>query len=157
MMTSVIAVKASAHTPDKANVSGSVKCLLNSLQNHTSQSEVGAIFQKLQPRLAIATHLSVNEYSIVPILSGILSTYPTGPLAIAQDFSVWDISPHEVSQRKVGSICAETIACSKLFMAGHVFLFVDMIKAAAPCIPDAQYVQEPALKKGSNIARSLCQ
>ena len=75
--------------------------MCNSLQNHTSQSEVGAIFQKLQPRLAIATHLSINEYSIVPILSGIRSTYPTGPLAIAQDFAVWDVSPSAVSQRKV--------------------------------------------------------
>ena len=93
------------------------------LQNHTSQSEVGAIFQKLQPRLAIATHLSVNEYSIVPILSGIRSTYPTGPLAVAQDFAVWDVSPSAVSQRKVWSSCDEMSACSKLFMAGHVFVF----------------------------------
>ena len=93
------------------------------VQDHTSQSEVGTIFQKLQPRLAIATHLSVNEYSIVPILSGIRSTYPTGPLAIAQDFAVWDVSPDAVSQRKVGSLCAETSTCSKLFMAGHISVF----------------------------------
>ena len=100
-MTSVIAVETSVLAPDNANVSGSIRCMCNSLQNHTSQSEVGAIFQKLQPRLAIATHLSINEYSIVPILSGIRSTYPTGPLAIAQDFAVWDVSPSAVSQRKV--------------------------------------------------------
>ena len=35
-------------------------------------------------RLAIATHLLVNDYSIVPIISAIRSTYPDGPLAIAR-------------------------------------------------------------------------
>ena len=35
-------------------------------------------------RLAVATHLSVNDYAIVPIISAIRSTYPDGPLAIAQ-------------------------------------------------------------------------
>lgn len=72
------------------------------MQNHTSQTQVGQVFSaiKPQPRLAIAHHLSVNEYSIVPIISAIRSTYPVGPLAIAQDLVSWDISPTNITQRK---------------------------------------------------------
>ncbi|KAL0031317.1 hypothetical protein WJX79_003158 [Trebouxia sp. C0005] len=74
----------------------------NILLNHTSQTQVGQVFAALNPapRLAIATHLSVNEYSIVPIISAIRSTYPVGPLAIAQDLNVWDISPTNITQRR---------------------------------------------------------
>ena len=72
------------------------------MQNHTSQTQVGEVFSAIrpQPRLAIAHHLSVNEYSIVPIISAIRSTYPVGPLAIAQDLVSWDISPTNITQRK---------------------------------------------------------
>ena len=51
-------------------------------------------------RLAIASHLSINDATVVPIISAIRSTYPSGPLAIAQDLDVWDISPTNVTQRK---------------------------------------------------------
>ena len=72
------------------------------MQNHTSQTQVGDVFSAISPapRLAIATHLSVNEYSIVPIISAIRSTYPVGPLAIAQDLVAWDISPSNITQRR---------------------------------------------------------
>jgi hypothetical protein len=72
----------------------------NILTNHTNQYEVGAIFQAIQPRLAIASHLDVNDYSVVPIVSAIRQTFPTGPLAIAKDFDVWDISPGAVATRQ---------------------------------------------------------
>lgn len=74
----------------------------NILLNHTSQTQVGDVFSAISPapRLAIATHLSVNEYSIVPIISAIRSTYPVGPLAIAQDLVAWDISPSNITQRR---------------------------------------------------------
>lgn len=69
------------------------------LQNHTFQAEAGAVFNLLKPRLAIATHLRVTPYSITPILTAIRSTY-LGPLAIATDFDVWDISAQAVVQRR---------------------------------------------------------
>lgn len=74
------------------------------LQNHTSQTQVGEVFAALNPapRLAIATHLSVNEYSIVLIISAI--TYPVGPLAIAQDLNIWDISPTNITQRRYADL-----------------------------------------------------
>ena len=76
-----------------------LSCML--LQNHTYQAEVGAVFSALepQPRLAIATHLRVTPYTVTPILTAIRSTY-TGPLAIATDFDVWDISAESIVQRR---------------------------------------------------------
>lgn len=70
------------------------------VQNHTLQPEAGSLFQAIQPRLAIATHLRVTAYTVVPIISAIRSQYPKGPLAIATDFDVWDISPSTVMQRR---------------------------------------------------------
>lgn len=71
------------------------------LQNHTSPSEVGIIFNQLKPRLAIATHLSLSSYSVLPVISAIRATYPVGPLAVARDFSAWDVTPETVVQRQV--------------------------------------------------------
>lgn len=71
------------------------------VQNHTFQAEVGAVFQALQPRLAITTHLTPNSYVYIPLVSGIRSQYPTGPLAIATDFDVWDITTTSVRQRRL--------------------------------------------------------
>ena len=76
------------------------------LQNHTSPSEVGIIFNQLKPRLAIATHLSLSSYSVLPIISAIRATYPVGPLAVAHDFSAWDVTAQSVVQRQVLLDCA---------------------------------------------------
>ena len=54
----------------------------------------------LKPRLAIATHARVNSYTVTPLLTAIRSTYPSGPLALASDFDVWDVSPSRVVQRR---------------------------------------------------------
>lgn len=48
------------------------------MQNHTTQAEVGEVFEAVQPRLAIATHLNLNPHTYVPIISSIRSTYPDG-------------------------------------------------------------------------------
>lgn len=53
----------------------------------------------LQPRLAIATHLKVTPYSVNPIITAIRSMYQ-GPLAVASDFDVWDITRKSVVQRR---------------------------------------------------------
>ncbi|KAK9865908.1 hypothetical protein WJX84_000433 [Apatococcus fuscideae] len=85
------------------NFSGTDVQSQNIILNHTTQTQVGSIFSALNGpslRLAIATHLSINDYSLVPIISAIRQTYPTGPLAIAQDLDVWDISPTAVRQRR---------------------------------------------------------
>lgn len=70
------------------------------MQNHTLQQEVGSVFQAIKPRLAIASHLRVNQYTVTPIISAIREQYPVGPLAIATDFDVWDISPSTIVQRR---------------------------------------------------------
>ena len=80
----------------------------------------------LQPRLAIATHLSVNEYSIVLIISGIRSTYPVGPLAIAQDLNVWDISPTNITQRRYANLFLlyTFVVCLSYAEVGHEDLYI---------------------------------
>lgn len=70
------------------------------MQNHTTQREVGAIFNALKPRLAIATHLRVNPYTVTPLVTAIRATYPSGPLTLANDFDVWDVSRTRVVQRQ---------------------------------------------------------
>lgn len=67
--------------------------------NHTTQAEVGEVFEAVQPRLAIATHLNLNPHTYVPIISSIRSTYPDGPLAIAEDLQVWEISKSSIVQK----------------------------------------------------------
>ena len=70
------------------------------MQNHTCQGELGAIFNLLKPRLAISSHSRVSSYGITPILAGIRSQYPTGPLAVATDFDVWDVTATSVAQKR---------------------------------------------------------
>ncbi|KAK9797405.1 hypothetical protein WJX73_006256 [Symbiochloris irregularis] len=82
------------------NLSLESKATRNILTNHTSQAEVGAVFQAVQPRLAIATHLRITPYTITPILESIRSQYPSGPLALALDNSVWDITSKSIVQRQ---------------------------------------------------------
>lgn len=98
------------------------------LQNHTSQTQVGQVFAALNPapRLAIATHLSVNEYSIVPIISAIRSTYPVGPLAIAQDLNVWEISPTNITQRRYANLFLlyTFVVCLSYAEVGHEDLYI---------------------------------
>ncbi len=87
------------------------------LQNHTSQTQVEQVFAALNP--AIATHLSVNEYSIVHFMSAIRSTYPVGPLAIAQDLNVWDISPTNITQRRYAMHSCTTKYLRAPFCVSH--------------------------------------
>lgn len=71
----------------------------NIVLNHTNNAEVGQIFQATKPRLAIATHLSVNPHTYVPIITAIRSTYPTGPLAIADDLQIFEVTADTVVQK----------------------------------------------------------
>ena len=58
------------------------------------------MFNLLAPRLAIATHTRTNSYNNIALLTAIRSTYPQGPLALASDFDVWDVSHASITQRR---------------------------------------------------------
>lgn len=42
----------------------------------------------------------MNDYSVVPIISAIRETFPEGPLSVAKDFSVWDLSADVVREKQ---------------------------------------------------------
>ncbi|KAK9830412.1 hypothetical protein WJX72_011632 [[Myrmecia] bisecta] len=82
------------------NLSAAAIASKNIALNHTTAVQVGQIFQAIQPRLAIATHLSLRQDTYVPLVSAIRSSFPAGPLALAQDLAVWDVSATSIQQRR---------------------------------------------------------
>lgn len=66
---------------------------------HTQPAATGKIFSLLKPRMAVAYHF-VNEIRTNQrILSEIRSTY-NGPLTLAKDLLVWDISQDKITTRE---------------------------------------------------------
>ncbi|QYX30488.1 guanitoxin biosynthesis MBL fold metallo-hydrolase GntH [Sphaerospermopsis torques-reginae] len=59
---------------------------------------VGAIFDQTRPRLGVLTHLYLNENIKVAILDSCQEVYD-GPIEIAQDLMVFNISKNEIKQR----------------------------------------------------------
>ena len=66
--------------------------------SHTSPKAFGKIFSQTQPRLAVVTHTVENVDTIMPIIDDI-RVYYDGPLAIATDMMVFNISKDEITQR----------------------------------------------------------
>lgn len=65
---------------------------------HTSARAAGMIFDLTRPRLAVMFHHRLNSDVIVPLVDEVRQTYD-GPVAIAEDFMVLNISPDGVKQR----------------------------------------------------------
>jgi len=73
--------------------------LVISTQVHTSPAQFGELMKIIEPRLAIAYQWFTAEpegYS--DIFSGIRNVYD-GPLTIARDYTVWDVSKEEIRVR----------------------------------------------------------
>jgi len=66
--------------------------------SHTSPKAFGKIFSQTQPRLAVVTHTVENADTIMPIIDDI-RIYYDGPLAVASDMTVFNISKDEITQR----------------------------------------------------------
>jgi len=66
--------------------------------SHTLPVALGKLFSLTKPRLAVATHLLVNANTVLPTVDGIRKYYD-GPLVIAQDFMVFNISKDKITQR----------------------------------------------------------
>lgn len=67
--------------------------------SHTPQKALGYIFSQTQPRLGVATHFQVNEDTIGPAMDDIRMHYD-GPVAIATDLLVINVSKDKIRQRK---------------------------------------------------------
>lgn len=67
---------------------------------HTPPDACGKIFAMLEPRHAIAYH-TFNDFDIAPdTIAAIRQTYD-GPLTLADDMLVWNVSPEKITVRQV--------------------------------------------------------
>ncbi|MEZ4709463.1 MAG: guanitoxin biosynthesis MBL fold metallo-hydrolase GntH [Caldilineaceae bacterium] len=65
---------------------------------HCPPRSAGKIFSLTRPRLPVLYHLMMSEDLLVPILDDLRVTYD-GPVAIAQDLMVFNISQERITQR----------------------------------------------------------
>ena len=69
-------------------------------QIHTAPPAFGKIMALIEPRMAVAYHF-FNDFDTAPsILEGIRSTYD-GPLTLADDMLVWNVTKDEIRAREV--------------------------------------------------------
>jgi ribonuclease Z len=67
-------------------------------QIHTSPAQFGKVMAEINPRMAVAFHF-FNDYDTQPIvLSDIRETYD-GPLSLAIDYMVWNITKEKITTR----------------------------------------------------------
>jgi ribonuclease Z len=67
---------------------------------HTPPSSCGKLFAMLKPRMAVAYH-TFNDFNTAPdIIDGIRQSYD-GPLTLADDLLVWNITAEEIITRRV--------------------------------------------------------
>ena len=66
--------------------------------SHTLPVALGKIFELTQPRLAVATHILANANTVLPSVDGIREHYD-GPLVVARDFMVFNVTKDEITQR----------------------------------------------------------
>jgi len=83
-----------------AETMGVTEARANSMiaSSHTLPVALGKLFSLTKPRLAVATHILVNANTVLPTVDGIRKYYD-GPLAIAQDFMVFNVSKERITQR----------------------------------------------------------
>jgi len=70
----------------------------NIVHEHTSADKLGQVFSIAEPKLGVGTHFFLNEYTVDEAFSGMASTY-TGPVAIAQDLMVINVTPEQIVTR----------------------------------------------------------
>lgn len=68
--------------------------------SHTPQKALGYILSQTNPRQAIATHFQANSDTVGPAMDDIRSWYKNGPVAIATDLLVVNVSKDQVQLRQ---------------------------------------------------------
>jgi ribonuclease Z len=69
-------------------------------QIHTAPEAFGKVMSMVKPRMAVAYHFFNDPDTAPAILEGIRSTYG-GPLTLAEDYMVWNITKDEIRNRKI--------------------------------------------------------
>jgi ribonuclease Z len=71
-------------------------------QIHTSPQAFGKVMSTIKPRHAVGYHFFNEQATHDDILKGVLDTY-TGPLSLAVDNMVWNITKNEIKERMIVS------------------------------------------------------
>jgi ribonuclease Z len=69
-------------------------------QIHTPPEAFGKVMSMIKPRMAVAYHFFNDPDTAPAILEGIRSTYD-GPLTLAEDYMVWNITKDEITNRMI--------------------------------------------------------
>ena len=69
-------------------------------QIHTAPEAFGKVMSMVKPRMAVAYHFFNDPDTAPAILEGIRSTYD-GPLTLAEDYMVWNITKDKITNRMV--------------------------------------------------------
>ncbi len=69
---------------------------------HTSPQAFGKVMSTIKPRLAVGYHFFNEQATHDNILRGVLQTY-TGPLSLAVDNMVWNITKEKITERMIVS------------------------------------------------------
>ncbi len=77
-------------TPEQALVVGT--------QIHTAPEAFGKVMQEVQPRMAVAYHFFKDFDTTAAVYERIRTTYD-GPLSLAEDFMVWNVTKDEITER----------------------------------------------------------
>ena len=83
-------VKKMGFTPEQALVVGT--------QIHTAPEAFGKLMQEIQPRMAVAYHFFKDFDTTAAVNDRIRTTYD-GPLSLAEDFMVWNITKDDIRVR----------------------------------------------------------
>jgi ribonuclease Z len=71
--------------------------LVNDL--HTSAKAAGVIFELTQPKMSVMYHTWVTDETIIPLFDDLRIPY-LGPVTLAQDFTVFNITPESIVVRQ---------------------------------------------------------
>jgi ribonuclease Z len=67
---------------------------------HTSPAQAGKVFSKVGPRMAVGYHF-FNDFNTAPEIEAEIRTTYDGPLTLAKDMMVWNVTPDAIKVRQV--------------------------------------------------------
>ena len=67
---------------------------------HTSPAQAGKIFSEISPRMAVGYHF-FNDFDTAPAIEAEVRTTYAGPLTLAKDMMVWNVTADDLRVRRV--------------------------------------------------------
>lgn len=74
--------------------------------SHTTPKMLGKILNETKPQLGVITHFPINQDTLIPALDELRSEYKDGPIALATDAMVLNLTPkkNDVGKVEVGKV-----------------------------------------------------